>query len=324
MGLAATQPAIAMGLASTKISLPPMMIGTDTLDRREKRREKPPTVAILINNRNNAAYLHECVESALNQTHPANEIIVCDNESTDDSLSLLHQFGDRIVLLENAHDAARAPRENAARAQHRAFLKASSEWLFFLDGDDVFHPQKIETYLQTLAGRQDALLIQGDIASIDPEGNEIPIWRDDRLQVSDHLQQVYRSHDCDLFFPTSSLAVHRTLLESELPLDFSHFPQLAADTRMAIAALFQGSIVNVPQRLTSWRQRPGSLSSISAAQRFYLPTLTRERTALFNHCARRHGAKPISLWRNARFYRQLGAAILPRTLTNMVRQTNLI
>jgi glycosyltransferase involved in cell wall biosynthesis len=48
--------------------------------------------SILIANYNYSAYLRECLDSALGQTRPPDEIIVVDDGSTDDSLAILNKY----------------------------------------------------------------------------------------------------------------------------------------------------------------------------------------------------------------------------------------
>src|SRR5687767_6244059 len=52
-----------------------------------------PLVSVLINNFNYARFLPDAIESALNQTYPAIEVIVVDDGSTDESAAVIQRFG---------------------------------------------------------------------------------------------------------------------------------------------------------------------------------------------------------------------------------------
>src|ERR1700733_2019113 len=61
------------------------------------------SVSIVINNYNYDRYLKDAIDSALNQTVPAHEIVVVDDGSTDDSRAIIESYGDLVtpVLQEN-------------------------------------------------------------------------------------------------------------------------------------------------------------------------------------------------------------------------------
>src|SRR5215203_1727189 len=59
-------------------------------------------ISVLINNRDNAPFLRRCVESVLEQSMPADEVIVYDDGSTDNSVAILEEFGIRIRVLQGA------------------------------------------------------------------------------------------------------------------------------------------------------------------------------------------------------------------------------
>ncbi|MEO6005158.1 MAG: glycosyltransferase family 2 protein [Opitutus sp.] len=88
------------------------------------------TTSILINNYNNAPYLRACVDSALGQTVPADEVIVYDDGSSDESRAILRSYGSRIILIEGTHQPSIPSRENQANAVYRALERSSGDWLF--------------------------------------------------------------------------------------------------------------------------------------------------------------------------------------------------
>jgi len=96
--------------------------------------------SVLISNHNYACYLLECVESVLQQTHPASEIIVVDDGSTDDSLALLQQhYGThpqvKIIAQSNLGQCA---------AMTAGVNASQGEVLCFLDADDRYKRPYLE------------------------------------------------------------------------------------------------------------------------------------------------------------------------------------
>ena len=56
-------------------------------------------ISILVVNYNNADYLDECLQSLLKQTYENKEIILLDDNSTDNSLDLLNKYENKIKIV---------------------------------------------------------------------------------------------------------------------------------------------------------------------------------------------------------------------------------
>lgn len=95
-----------------------------------------------MNVRNGAATLREAVDSVLGQTFGDWELIVWDDCSTDESARVIQEYKDpRIRYLLSPEDTP------LGRARDMAIRKATSEWVAFLDQDDVWLPRKLEKQL---------------------------------------------------------------------------------------------------------------------------------------------------------------------------------
>lgn len=97
-------------------------------------------VSVIIPNYNYARYVGQAIESVIDQTYLNIEIIVVNNGSTDNSLEILEEFGQRIHLVNQ---------ENLGQsgARNSGLSKAKGDFIAFLDADDIWEPQKIEKQL---------------------------------------------------------------------------------------------------------------------------------------------------------------------------------
>ena len=86
-------------------------------------------ISVIIPVYNSAATLARAIESVLVQTWPAQEIIVIDDGSTDNSLHVAKGFADRIRIIHQPNAGVSAARNRGAEA-------ATAPWLAFLDADD--------------------------------------------------------------------------------------------------------------------------------------------------------------------------------------------
>ena len=106
-------------------------------------------ISVLITTYNRAALVGEAVESVLAQTRPADEIIVIDDGSTDDTAARLATFGDRIRVVAKANGGV-------SSARNAGLAAASGDWITFLDDDDVWVPERLA-------------ILERDVADAPPE-----------------------------------------------------------------------------------------------------------------------------------------------------------
>lgn len=105
-------------------------------------------VSVIIPTYNRAHVLAEAIDSALAQTVPAHEIIVVDDGSTDDSCAVLARYGDRIRVLSQ-------PNGGVSAARNAGMRMATGDWIAFLDSDDLWTADRLETFHRDLAGAND-------------------------------------------------------------------------------------------------------------------------------------------------------------------------
>lgn len=104
-----------------------------------------PRVSIVIPAYNVAGYIAETIDSALSQTFENNEIIVV-NDGSPDTLELeseLLPYFDKIIYIKQENNGA-------ASARNTAIENARGEFIAFLDGDDVWLPEKLAFQINSL------------------------------------------------------------------------------------------------------------------------------------------------------------------------------
>jgi glycosyltransferase involved in cell wall biosynthesis len=116
-----------------------------------------PTISVIIPAYNVAPYLAEAINSVLRQTRPADEIIVVNDGSTDDTGRVARSFGNKIQYIEQ-------PNGGPAAARNRGVDAARGELIAFLDGDDAWLPRKLDTQLTFLKSLRGPALVCSDTA----------------------------------------------------------------------------------------------------------------------------------------------------------------
>ena len=92
--------------------------------------------SVLIANYNNEPYLTECINSIKKQTYRNIEIIIHDDESSDNSIKKINKYKN-IKIIRNKN-RGKIGSYNQMNAYYRAFKKSSGKIIFFLDSDDIF------------------------------------------------------------------------------------------------------------------------------------------------------------------------------------------
>lgn len=93
-------------------------------------------VSIIINNYNYAAYLPNCISSAIKQTYSDVEVVVVDDGSSDDSQKIMKGFSDQVTCVFKGNSGQ-------ASAFNSGFSASTGDIICFLDADDLFHEDKV-------------------------------------------------------------------------------------------------------------------------------------------------------------------------------------
>jgi glycosyltransferase involved in cell wall biosynthesis len=111
-------------------------------------------ISVIIPIYNAEAFLARCLESVLKQTFHEIEIICVNDGSSDRSGEILAAYqgkDSRLTILKQKN-------EGTAVARNRGLAKATGEFIYYLDADDVMHPQLLE-YALFLAQKHEAELV---------------------------------------------------------------------------------------------------------------------------------------------------------------------
>ncbi len=101
-----------------------------------------PLVSILIPAFNAQQWIRPALQSALGQTWPRKEIIVVDDESTDETLAIARRFECEGVCV------ATQEKQGAAAARNRALSLSQGDYIQWLDSDDILAPDKIASQMK--------------------------------------------------------------------------------------------------------------------------------------------------------------------------------
>jgi glycosyltransferase involved in cell wall biosynthesis len=204
-----------------------------------------PTVSIVIDSYNYAAYLRQAIDSALQQTHRHVEVIVVDDGSTDGSRELILEYGDRIrkVFKTNGGQGS---------AFNAGFRASSGEIIMFLDSDDMLEPGAAETAAQFMS-TSGVVKVHWPMKIIDAQDVPTGEVRFKGFPSGDLRQRVaVMGPGNNPSSPTSGNAWRRDLLERILPVPEDLY-RTYADAYLFDLAPFFGTIGEIETVLSSYR-----------------------------------------------------------------------
>ena len=125
-----------------------------------------PLVSVVIPAFNVGAYIGPTLDSATGQSYSNLEIIVIDDGSTDATTEIVRArtAKDRRIRL------VRQQHSGVAAARNRGIAEAQGDFIALLDGDDLWHPTKIDCQIRRFAEVPDAGLVYCWSSYIDPRG----------------------------------------------------------------------------------------------------------------------------------------------------------
>jgi len=118
---------------------------------------KTPFLSVIIPTWNRANLVCAAISSVLAQQGKKIEIIVVDDASSDNTLTIIRQrFANRVHLLQ-------LPQHSGVSAARNAGIQvAQGEWLAFLDSDDLWLPDKLQSELDAIKCFPEAEVIISD------------------------------------------------------------------------------------------------------------------------------------------------------------------
>ena len=170
-------------------------------------------ISILISSYNKEKFIEECIASALNQNYKNLEVIVIDNNSTDDSMDVVQNFNNRTKIITKNIDEYKPGKSINAGVQ-----LCSNDYVLVMSG----HTQIINLNFQKI---KDQLETYKAIF-----GKQIPVFRGKKItpsyiwsNFSDKVEANKFSEIENRYFLHNAFCFYKKegLLESPMPEEYS-------------------------------------------------------------------------------------------------------
>jgi len=154
-------------------------------------------VSVIIPTYNSAKYISRAVESVLNQTYQDFEIIIIDDGSTDNTGEIVQSIkDDRITYIkqENAGPAA---------ARNKGLEIAKGEYIAFLDADDMWKANKLETQIKCFSQNDKLCLAFSAMDLVNEDLEIIRVKRHRKYTNNELLKQLLTNYPDTVPMPST-------------------------------------------------------------------------------------------------------------------------
>ncbi len=233
-----------------------------------------PKVSVVIPVYNCAEYIAQTLRSVTEQTERDLEVVVMDDGSTDGTYDVLQKMAARDARIKvHTQKNSGLP----AIARNAALARATGEYICFLDGDDLYHPEKIERQLAVIQAHPEVSIVFHEVKLFQNEPDEEPgEFYAGRVQFRERAKKWLTPIGADAYLcredfyrfmsveinvvHTSAILFRRQLLREEKVW----FPELelGEDTDLWFRLARTGRMAYIDRPLSFYRQRPGSMSRL--------------------------------------------------------------
>lgn len=158
-----------------------------------------PSVTVLLPIYNAEAFIEEAVKSILNQTYSDFELLCINDGSTDNSESILRNFSDTRIRIENNPSNI-----GLIATLNRGIDLAQGKYIARMDADDIALPNRLALQVKALEAAPQLALVSGFVECINTDGEVTGAWNTDR--------EAKTEQEIRLLLPRTNCIAHPTVM----------------------------------------------------------------------------------------------------------------
>ncbi len=208
-------------------------------------------ISVVMATYNGEAFLNEQLDSILKQTLMPDEILICDDCSSDNTWSILESYQIRYPELIHIY----SNRKNIGYEKNFLNLikKVSGDITFLSDQDDIWYPYKIERMYQVFEQNANILTLSAAYDLIDEEGEIFHDIRNIKFKNNKKLKKIdWKDFVIHPRYPGMSMAVRQPIVMQLSEIDLVKTP--AHDWLLNLIAAMRDGMYLYDNVLTSYRQ----------------------------------------------------------------------
>lgn len=163
-----------------------------------------PTVSVILPNYNHAQFLKQRIDSILNQTYQDFELIILDDHSSDNSISIINEYTNNLhvshILINRQNSGS------PFRQWQKGFSFVKGKYIWIAESDDFASPVFLESMVSLLEKDEKSSLAFCGSHMVDENGEKTPIDWDRNKQREGTIS----------FFPSYDFLFNRMLISNSL------------------------------------------------------------------------------------------------------------
>jgi glycosyltransferase involved in cell wall biosynthesis len=212
-----------------------------------------PRVSVIIPAFNSVLWVSAAIDSVLSQGYRDYEVVVVDDGSTDRTAAVLESYGKKIRCIYQAN-------AGVSSARNRGLSESTSEFIAYLDADDMWYSQKLDRQIAFLDAHPNCGLVHSDVTIIDEQDKVIRARFN--VETARPIPSGYCLQDllrhCHIQVP--SVVERRACIEEVGGFD-EQFMATEDYLHWIMVSLKGWEFGYINEPLAKYRWRPGSVSS---------------------------------------------------------------
>lgn len=210
---------------------------------------------------NGEQFLQEQLDSIAAQTKLPNEVIICDDASTDKTIEILENFKEKanfdVKIFQNETPL------RVTKNFEKAIENCKGEFIFLADQDDFWLPQKIERMVTVLEENGDLDLLFSDAELVTEHLEKLGKTQFQTVRFFEKQQHEWLSGGATKIMlggnriTGCTVAFRKKMLENNVLPFPTHIPDVIHDTWLAWVATVRHRCSFLPEALTYYRQHEG-------------------------------------------------------------------
>ena len=204
-------------------------------------------VSVIMPTYNCGRFIQEAIDSVRAQTYDNWELLIVDDDSTDDTQSIVSSYSDaRIRYMRNERNIG------GALTRNKALREAKGQYVAFLDADDVWLPEKLEKQIAFMANKGFAFTYHNYI-EVDEASMPLGVSVSGKAKVSRFDMMSCCWPGC------------LTVMYDASVVGLIQIPDIRKnnDSAMWLQAIKKAECYLLPETLAKYRRRDGSITPTS-------------------------------------------------------------
>ena len=206
---------------------------------------------------NGEKFIVDQLESIYNQTRQPDEVVISDDNSTDDTVRIVREYIEDHKLSETWKIYTNEQNLGFIKNFLRAIKSTTGDIIFLSDQDDIFYPNKFKRMAEILLSNDDCELLNANYEIIDKDGNRAKDARSKARVRKQGLRKIdFRDWLYESSFPGFSMAFKSVIRDKLKKCNIEHC--YGHDQLISLLAISDDSNYETSEVLSGYRSYSGN------------------------------------------------------------------